>query len=150
MNDYGLSVTGWLCVCTSTSIHTTECMYVCPCISTCNATTTPNRPTHTQSKLDSDLFELMKRKTQATSLDISRDGSKLAIVAKDGHVRVLDLRRGRLLRVYNEGLEVFEAAQATGTLGIDSIDFGRYVRVACQGMRGCVAAGGRWIRGSDG
>lgn len=71
----------------------------------------------------------MKKKTQATSLDISRDGAKLAVVSKDKHIRVFDLRKGKLLRVYNEGIEVAEAAMATGTLGIDSIDFGRYVYV---------------------
>ena len=82
-----------------------------------------------QSKLDSDLFELMKKKTQATSLDISRDGSKLAVVGRDKQIRVFNLRKGKLMRVYNESMEVFEAAMATGTLGIDSIDFGRYVAV---------------------
>lgn len=78
----------------------------------------------------------MKKKTQAVSLDVSRDGSKLAVVGRDRQVRVLDLRKGRLLRVYNEGLEVFEAAQATGTLGIDSIDFGRCVLCCAMGVCG--------------
>lgn len=80
-----------------------------------------------QSKLDSDLFELMKRKTQATSMDISRDGTKLAVVARDKQILVFNLKKGKLMRVYNEKMEVAEAAMATGTLGIDSIDFGRYV-----------------------
>ena len=78
-----------------------------------------------KSKLDSDLFELLKKKTHATALDISHDGGKLAVVGKDKQIRVFDLRKGKLSRVYNEGMEVFEAAMSTGTLGLDSIDFGR-------------------------
>ena len=103
-------------------------------------------PTTPQSKLDSDLFELMKRKTQATALSVSRDGAKLAVVGRDRQIRVLDLRRGKLLRVYNEALEVFEAAQATGTLGIDSIDFGRCVVCGLHwaGLRVRVCCIGGW------
>ena len=78
-----------------------------------------------KSKLDSDLFELMKRKTYATSLDVSKDGGKLAVVGKDRQIRVFDLRKGKLIRAYNEGMDVAEAAMATGTLGLDTIDFGR-------------------------
>jgi len=90
-----------------------------------DAYTFPRKKVFFRSKLDSDLFEMLKRKTYITAMDVSRDGSKLATVGKDRHIRVFDLRRGKLLRVYNEGLEVAEAAMATGTLGLDTIDFGR-------------------------
>ncbi len=95
-----------------------------------------------KSKLDADLFELLKKKTSATSLDISRDGAKLAVVSKDKQVRVFDVRRGKLLRVYNESMEVFESDMAMGTLGLDSIDFGRRSAVEheLEGSPGALAA----------
>lgn len=40
-----------------------------------------------QSKLDTDLFELMKKKTVPTSVDVSGDGSKFVVVGKDKQVR---------------------------------------------------------------
>jgi hypothetical protein len=40
-----------------------------------------------QSKLDTDLFELMKKKTVPTSIDVSGDGSKFVVVGKDKQVR---------------------------------------------------------------
>lgn len=78
-----------------------------------------------QSKLDTDLFELMKQKTHPTSIDVSADGSKIAVVGKDKQIRVFNLHRGKLLRVYNESLAVLEEMQSLGTLGIDSIEFGK-------------------------
>lgn len=77
--------------------------------------------------MDTDLYELVKRKTQPLSIDISRDGSKIAVMGKDKQIRVFSFGKAKLLRVYNESMEVFETAMSTGSLGIDSIDFGRLV-----------------------
>lgn len=55
-----------------------------------------------------------------TGVDLSDD---LPCVAQ---IRVFSLPRGKLLRVYNESLDVLEEMQALGTLGLDTIEFGRY------------------------
>jgi hypothetical protein len=52
-------------------------------------------------------------------------------------IRVFSLPRGKLLRVYNESLEVLEEMQALGTLGLDTIEFGRYGKgsLSCRRWR---------------
>jgi len=78
-----------------------------------------------QRKLETDLYALVKDKTQPLSIDISRDGSKFAVMGKDKQIRVFSFAKAKKLRVYNESMEVFETAISTGSLGLDSIDFGR-------------------------
>ena len=78
-------------------------------------------------KLDTGLYDLVKFKTQATSIAVSPDGSAFALTAQDKHVRVFDFASGKLRRKYDESLAVFEDAQAEGTLKLDALDFGRRV-----------------------
>lgn len=56
-------------------------------------------------------------------------------------IRVFSLPRGKLLRVYNESLEVLEEMQALGTLGLDTIEFGRYDKGSRDSRR--------WRRAAD-
>ncbi len=57
-------------------------------------------------KLDTGLFTLAKAKTHALSIDVSRDGSHFVVLSADRRVRVLALRSGKLIRTYDESLEV--------------------------------------------
>ncbi|CAI5742053.1 unnamed protein product [Hyaloperonospora brassicae] len=80
-------------------------------------------------KGETDLYELAKCKTYATALDVSRDGSKFVVTAKDNQIRVMRFVTGKLRRKYDESLAVFEDAQADETLQLDAIDFGRRAAV---------------------
>uniref|UniRef100_A0AAV1U2Q8 peptidylprolyl isomerase n=1 Tax=Peronospora matthiolae TaxID=2874970 RepID=A0AAV1U2Q8_9STRA len=80
-------------------------------------------------KSDTDLYELAKCKTYATALDVSRDGTKFVVTAKDRQIRVIRFVTGKLRRTYDESLAVFEDAQADETLQLDAIDFGRRAAV---------------------
>lgn len=57
-----------------------------------------------ESKLDTDLFEFAKNKTQPTSLAFSPDGKKFATISTDRRVRVFNFLTGKLTRVYDETL----------------------------------------------
>ncbi|GMF58391.1 unnamed protein product [Phytophthora fragariaefolia] len=80
-------------------------------------------------KGETDLYELAKCKTYATSVDVSADGKSFVVTAKDCHIRVFRFATGKMRRKYDESLAVFEDAQADGTIHLDAIDFGRRAAV---------------------
>ncbi|DAZ96322.1 TPA: hypothetical protein N0F65_008446 [Lagenidium giganteum] len=81
-------------------------------------------------KGETDLYELAKSKTYATSIDIDpHAGESFVVTAKDSQIRVFRFATGKLRRKYDESLVVFEDAHADDTLRLDSIDFGRRVAV---------------------
>jgi len=85
----------------------------------------PTRKVAFQYKLETDLYDLAKAKTQCTAMAFSRDGRRLALAARDRRVRVLDFARGKLQRVYDEGPRVYDAASRAGRLGLDALNYGR-------------------------
>ncbi|CAM9904607.1 unnamed protein product, partial [Phaeothamnion confervicola] len=62
-------------------------------------------------KMETDLYALQKAKTRACSISFSPDGAAMAITARDKKLRVFDFRTGKLRRVYDESLPIYEAAQ---------------------------------------
>uniref|UniRef100_K3W5S2 peptidylprolyl isomerase n=1 Tax=Globisporangium ultimum (strain ATCC 200006 / CBS 805.95 / DAOM BR144) TaxID=431595 RepID=K3W5S2_GLOUD len=85
-------------------------------------------------KGETDLYELAKCKTYATSIDVSASGQDFVVTAKDAQIRVFRFATGKLRRKYDETLTVFEDAQADGTLHLDAIDFGRRAAVEREFM----------------
>lgn len=80
-------------------------------------------------KMDTDLFELAKKKSQPRSLAVSPNGRKFVVASHDSQIRVFDWASGKLKRQYDESPAVFEAASKQGTLKMDSIDFGKRMAV---------------------
>ncbi|OQR94691.1 peptidylprolyl isomerase domain and WD repeat-containing protein 1 [Achlya hypogyna] len=76
-----------------------------------------------QFKSETDLYELAKNKTFATTIDVA--AKDFVVTAADGAIRVFRVATGKLRRKYDESLAVFEDAQADGTLQLDAIDFGK-------------------------
>lgn len=58
-------------------------------------------------KLDTDLYELNKKKTFCLSLTISNDGKYFALYSRDKHFRIFKFRTGRIFKVYNESLKFY-------------------------------------------
>ncbi|KAH1002583.1 peptidylprolyl isomerase domain and WD repeat-containing protein 1 [Dendroctonus ponderosae] len=81
-----------------------------------------------ESKLDTDLFEFAKNKTQPTSLTISPDGKKFATISTDRRVRVFNFLTGKLSRVYDETLPRFTELQQKSQQ-LPNMEFGRRMAV---------------------
>lgn len=56
-------------------------------------------------KMDTDLYDFAKNKTDASSLEFSKDGSLFACLARDRQVRVFRFETGKLVRKYDESLQ---------------------------------------------
>lgn len=82
-------------------------------------------------KMDTDLYAHAKAKTVVKSLDISRDGTKMVTFSIDKKVRVFRFATGKLIKAYDESLEVSNDLQRGGPdlYKLDPIDFGRRVAV---------------------
>jgi peptidylprolyl isomerase domain and WD repeat-containing protein 1 len=80
-------------------------------------------------KGETDLYDLAKCKTYATSIDVSPRGDSFVVTARDSQIRVFRFATGKLRRKYDESLQVFEDAQADNALHLDTIDFGRRAAV---------------------
>lgn len=91
-----------------------------------------NDERHFTSKLDTDLFALMKSKANAWSIAVSPDGSRFAVYSSDHKVRLFRFLDGKLSRTYDESLTCAQDLQRTGGelhKVQDPIDFGRRVAV---------------------
>eukprot|EP01135_Chromosphaera_perkinsii_P007537 Nk52_evm21s913 gene=Nk52_evmTU21s913 len=79
------------------------------------------------SKLDTDLFELVKHKTMPLELAISPSGEFFVVTCDDRKVRVFRVKTGKLYKVFDESLSAIQKQQeATSEANrLDTIDFGR-------------------------
>lgn len=94
------------------------------------------RPNSTYEKPDNvfklksatNLFEFKKAKSVPASLTLSPDGSRFAIISHpDRKIRLFDFPTAKLLRTYDESLQVIEEMQQAGTAlqKLDAVEFGR-------------------------
>ncbi|EGD80149.1 peptidyl-prolyl cis-trans isomerase [Salpingoeca rosetta] len=79
-----------------------------------------------ESKMDTDLFDLMKAKTRPYQMRFAPDGSKFVVTASDHKVRVFEFVTGKLLRVYDESLGYYTEKNQDKPL-LSSMEFGRRV-----------------------
>lgn len=56
-------------------------------------------------------------------------GTHFVITSRDKQVREFNFRSGKRVKQYDESLAVYEQASRDGTLGIETLDFGRRVAV---------------------
>lgn len=76
------------------------------------------------SKLDTDLYEFAKHKTQPTDLTFSPDGRKFATISMDRKIRVFNFLTGKLNLVLDETLPRFTELQQS-TQQLPNMEFGR-------------------------
>eukprot|EP00927_Polykrikos_kofoidii_P032006 TRINITY_DN27395_c0_g1_i2.p1 TRINITY_DN27395_c0_g1~~TRINITY_DN27395_c0_g1_i2.p1 ORF type:complete len:720 (-),score=160.89 TRINITY_DN27395_c0_g1_i2:121-2280(-) len=97
----------------------------------------PTRKTHKgrlrfSFKSDTHLYELMKNQTFAISMSLSPDSSMFVATCEDGRLRIFRFATCKMVRAYDESLEMFTAAQSDpnmAELHLDRFDFGRRVAV---------------------
>lgn len=58
-------------------------------------------------KTDTDLYAIAKSRSLPTALSISSSGDKFAVMTADRQLRVFDVKKGKLLRAYDESLASF-------------------------------------------
>uniref|UniRef100_A0A7S3EMJ8 peptidylprolyl isomerase n=1 Tax=Rhodosorus marinus TaxID=101924 RepID=A0A7S3EMJ8_9RHOD len=75
-------------------------------------------------KSDTDLYELAKKNTDATSLEFSRKGDLFVCMSRDRHIRVFRYGTGKLTRTYDETLPRTHELQDREKK-LDPVDFGR-------------------------
>eukprot|EP00441_Pelagodinium_beii_P024239 CAMPEP_0197653666 /NCGR_PEP_ID=MMETSP1338-20131121/36622_1 /TAXON_ID=43686 ORGANISM="Pelagodinium beii, Strain RCC1491" /NCGR_SAMPLE_ID=MMETSP1338 /ASSEMBLY_ACC=CAM_ASM_000754 /LENGTH=628 /DNA_ID=CAMNT_0043228867 /DNA_START=41 /DNA_END=1927 /DNA_ORIENTATION=- len=83
-------------------------------------------------KSETHLYELLKNQTWAVSLSISLDGNMVVATCEDGRLRVFRFTTMKMIRAYDESLEMFTAAQSDpnmSELHLDRFDFGRRIAV---------------------
>lgn len=73
-----------------------------------------NDERHFRSKMDTDLFGLMRAKAAAWSIAVSSDGSKFAIYSSDQKIRLFKFLEGKLSRAYDESLGCAQDLQRSG------------------------------------
>ena len=64
-----------------------------------------------QSKLETDLLELVKRGTTARTMAISPNGKIFALYCSDRYIRVFRFLTGRLMHTYDETYALYDRVQ---------------------------------------
>jgi len=84
-----------------------------------------------ESKMSTDLYSLLKKKTYAISLAISPTGNHFAVYGSDRKVRLFEFQTGKSIVQYDERMKVYDKQvakrQASGVAsdgGMDAIDYG--------------------------
>lgn len=80
------------------------------------------------SKLDTDLYELVKNKTYATDIAFSPKGDHFAVLAADRKVRIFRFVTGKLIKAYNESLQQLSELQQTNPQ-LPNMEFGRRMAI---------------------
>lgn len=80
------------------------------------------------SKLDTDLYELVKCKTYPTDIAFSPNGEQFAILSTDRKVRIFKFLTGKLTRVYDESLQQLSELQQVRQQ-LPNMEFGRRMAV---------------------
>jgi peptidylprolyl isomerase domain and WD repeat-containing protein 1 len=80
-------------------------------------------------KSDTSLFEFAKAKTTVYSLEFSPNGDMFVTSSRDQKIRVFKFASAKLIKVYDDSIAEFDAAQkdASSIYKLDVIDFGRRV-----------------------
>lgn len=87
-----------------------------------------------QSKMDTDLYSLLKKKTYAISIAISPNGDNFAVYGSDRKVRLFNFKSGKSIVQYDERMKVYDkqiekrqasvAEDSNNGNGMDVIDYG--------------------------
>eukprot|EP00457_Paulinella_chromatophora_P004165 gb/GEZN01004175.1/.p1 GENE.gb/GEZN01004175.1/~~gb/GEZN01004175.1/.p1 ORF type:complete len:661 (+),score=78.16 gb/GEZN01004175.1/:19-2001(+) len=82
-------------------------------------------------KTETSLYEFLKDKTTAQSLEFSRDGQYFVTMGRDMAVRMFRFQTGKLVKKMKEDSTAVETAQASGekVYALDNMDFGRRMAV---------------------
>eukprot|EP00985_Skeletonema_marinoi_P017988 scaffold9991_cov90-Skeletonema_marinoi.AAC.4 len=91
-----------------------------------NGSSSESGPLPFQSKFDTDLYALMKKKTYA--IDIAVSDKHFAVYSSDRKIRLFSLTNGcKLVCIYDERLKVYDKmlSNNSSAMGIDAIEYGK-------------------------
>lgn len=80
------------------------------------------------SKLDTDLYELVKNKTYPTDLAFSPNGDQFAVLSTDRKVRLFKFLTGKLFKIYDESLQQLSELQQVNPQ-LPNMEFGRRMAI---------------------
>ncbi|XP_068142122.1 peptidylprolyl isomerase domain and WD repeat-containing protein 1 [Drosophila tropicalis] len=84
----------------------------------------PQRLVNFETKLDTNLYEFAKQKTQVTGLAATPNGKRFAAISTDRKVRIFQFHTGKLIRVFDEALTTYTQMQQTPH-ALPNMEFGR-------------------------
>jgi len=93
--------------------------------SSSSSSSSDNGPLPYQSKLDTDLYTCMKKKTYA--IDIASTSTHFAAYCSDRKIRLFSYKNCKLICIYDERLKVYDNLLSTksSAMGIDAIEYGK-------------------------
>lgn len=83
------------------------------------------------TKGDTDLYTMLRKKNFAISIAISPTGTHFAIYGSDRKIRVFDFKRGKLLKQFDDRMKVYDtlvqkqASKNSSNTTMDNIDYGQ-------------------------
>ncbi|RWS20331.1 peptidylprolyl isomerase domain and WD repeat-containing protein 1-like protein, partial [Leptotrombidium deliense] len=81
-----------------------------------------------QYKIETDLFEFVKTKTTPFDLSFSEDGLLFASISSDRKIRIFKFLTGKIVRVFDEGLQQLQATQQVKQV-LSNVEFARRMAV---------------------
>jgi peptidylprolyl isomerase domain and WD repeat-containing protein 1 len=81
------------------------------------------------SKVETDLYVFLKKKTFVIAGDVAPKGDTYALYGADHKLRILDHATGKVQFTFDERLEVYDNLYSKAPYGLDSIDYGRRAAV---------------------
>ena len=96
-----------------------------------------------QSKFDTDLYALMKKKTCA--IDIAVSDKHFAVYCSDRKIRLFSFTNGcKLVCIYDERLKVYDKMLSSNSsaMGIDAIEYGKRAALEREMEDSCLLSGG--------
>ena len=100
-----------------------------------------------QSKLDTDLYALIKKKTYAIDIAVSEAGmgdGYFAVYSSDRKIRLFSFDNCKLVCIYDERLKVYDSLLSTksSAMGIDAIEYGKRAALEREMEDACLLTGG--------
>ena len=82
------------------------------------------------SKVDTDLYELLRKKKFVVSLAVSPTGAHFAVYGSDRKIRLFDFKSGKMIKQFDERMKVYDAlvqkqTEKNASTSMDNIDYGK-------------------------
>jgi peptidylprolyl isomerase domain and WD repeat-containing protein 1 len=78
-----------------------------------------------ESKMDTQLYDLIRKKTFAIAIAVAPSGTCFAVYCADLKVRIFDHASGKIVVTYDERLKVYDKTFSQAPFGLDSIEYGK-------------------------
>ena len=77
------------------------------------------------SKVDSDLYILMKKKTFGLATAVAPDGTAFCVYGADQKIRILKHTTGKVIAMYDERLKAYDKIYDEAPYGLDDMEYGK-------------------------